>query len=97
MTNEPSLPLEHPPRLDFSRCRTYAVSKAEEAMGLFKLKYGVAPTLCIAAPIGGRTRVEGWTCGYIPLDWSEDETESKDRAGSVGDVGEREGGSRGQE
>lgn len=69
-----TLPEEKPPRIDMSRCRTYAVDKAEVAMGLFKAKYGVNPTLCVAAPIGGRSKVEGWTVGLIPSDWSESDS-----------------------
>lgn len=55
------------PRLDLSRCRTYAVNNASEAIGMYRAEYHCEPDFCIAAPIGGRTKVTGWTVGMIPL------------------------------
>lgn len=63
------LPIEHPPRIDFSRCVQYATDKAEIAMAQFKAKYGVTPSLCVASNIGGNKRVETWIVGYVPDDW----------------------------
>lgn len=67
-----ALPHEKPPRLDMSRCVVYPVQKAQEAMGLFKAKYRVEPVLCIASAIGGKSKVDAWVVGYVPLDWTED-------------------------
>ncbi len=70
-TREPSLPHEKPPRIDMSRCVVYPVQHAQEAMGLFKNKYHVEPTLCVASNIGGKTRIEAWIVGVVPENWSE--------------------------
>ena len=67
-----SLPEEKPPRLDMSRCVVYPVSKAQEAMGLFKAKYKIEPSLCVASNIGGKRDISAWIVGLVPLDWSED-------------------------
>lgn len=53
-------------RLDMSRMRVYAVSKAEDAMGQFKTDYGTLPLYCIIAPIGGRKKCDAWLCGPTP-------------------------------
>ena len=67
-----ALPEEKPPRLDMARCVVYPVSKAQEAMGLFKLKYHVEPSLCVASNIGGKREISAWIVGLVPIDWSDD-------------------------
>lgn len=62
---------ERPTRIDFSRCVVYPTQSAQEAMGLFKKKYGVEPVLCLASNIGGKKYVSVWVVGYVPLDWKE--------------------------
>lgn len=77
MLGLPSIPLpplpERPTRIDFSRCVVYPTQSAQEAMGLFKQKYGVEPTLCVTSNIGGKKDVSAWVCGYVPLDWKEED------------------------
>lgn len=68
---QPTEPEEKGERLDLSRMVTYPTRSRTLAEGMFREKYGIAPSVVIEASIGGKTNVRAFTVGLIPLDWSE--------------------------